>query len=122
MNDGLNGPELVRDDTLTTTLRELYAAPVGEAYWTALEGRIVAALDGDEPVYGLPERWLRRGLLAAAVAVLIAGAVLWRTQAATNRTMAYENVQGVEGLGSALAQREPISAEQARLRKLTGQQ
>lgn len=122
MNDGMKGPELVRDDALTTALRELYAPPMGEAYWTALEGRIVAALDGEEPLYGLPERWLRRGLVAAAAALLIAGAVLWRTQAATNRTMAYENVQEVEGLGSALAQREPISADQATLRKLTGQQ
>jgi len=36
--------------------------------------------------------------------------------------MAYENVIEVEGLGSALAQREPLSQEQATLRKLTGHQ
>ena len=122
MNNDMRGPELVRDDALTTELRALYAAPSDDAYWTTLEHRIMAALDGEESWYTVSERWLRAGLVAAAAVVLIAGGLFLRAQLRMERTMAYENVVEVEGLNSALAQREPLSDDQVTLRRLTGHQ
>ena len=66
MNNDMRGPELVRDDALTTESRALYAAPSDEAYWTTLEHRVMAALDEEESWYTVSERWLRAGLVAAA--------------------------------------------------------
>ena len=126
MNDNDNrdseGVRLVRDDALTQALRTIYAAPQGEAYWTTLEHRIIGALDAEDSWWTVPDRWLRAGLVAAAAVLVIAGGLFLRAQAQLDRTMAYENVVEVEGLGSALAQREPLSQEQATLRKLTGHQ
>ena len=122
MNNDMRGPELVRDDALTTELRALYAAPSDDAYWTTLEHRVMAALDGEESWYTVSERWLRAGLVAAAAVVLIAGGLFLRAQLRMERTMAYENVVEVEGLNSALAQREPLSDDQVTLRRLTGHQ
>ena len=125
MSDELRGPgqvHLVRDDTLTTALRAAYAPPVGDAYWTTLEQRIMGALDAEEAWYTVSDRWLRAGLVAAAVVLVVAGGLYLRAQARLEQTMAYENVVEVEGLESALAQREPLSPEQATLRKLTGRQ
>ena len=125
MTDGNRGPEgvrLVRDDALTQALRTIYAPPVGDAYWTTLEQRIMTGLDAEEAWYTVSDRWLRTGLVAAAAILVVAGGLLLRAQAQMARTMAYENVVEVEGLESALAQREPLSKEQAPLRKLTGHQ
>lgn len=122
MNDEKRGPELVRDDALTAELRALYAAPSDDAYWTTLEHRIMAALDTEESWYTVSERWLRAGLVAAAAVVLIAGGLFLRAQLRMERSMAYENVVEVEGLNSALAQREPLSDAQVTLRRLTGHQ
>ena len=122
MNNDMRGPELVRDDALTTELRALYAAPSDEAYWTTLEHRVMAALDEEESWYTVSERWLRAGLVAAAAIVLVAGGLFLRAQLRMERTMAYENVVEVEGLNSALAQREPLSDDQVTLRRLTGHQ
>lgn len=116
------GVRLVRDDALTQALRTIYAAPQGEAYWTTLEHRIIGALDAEDAWWTVPDRWLRAGLVAAAAVLVIAGGLFLRAQAQLDRTMAYENVVEVEGLGSVLAQREPLSQEQATLRKLTGHQ
>jgi hypothetical protein len=122
VNNDMRGPELVRDDALTTELRALYAAPSDEAYWTTLEHRVMAALDEEESWYTVSERWLRAGLVAAAAIVLVAGGLFLRAQLRMERTMAYENVVEVEGLNSALAQREPLSDAQVTLRRLTGHQ
>ena len=125
MSDEHRGPEdvrLVRDDALTAALRMIYAPPDSDAYWTTLERRIMGALDTEEAWYTVSERWLRAGLVAAAAVLVLAGGLFLRAQARLERTMAYENVVEVEGLESALAQREPLSQEQAILRKLTGHQ
>ena len=125
MNEDNRGPEgvrVVRDDAVTKALREIYAPPAGDAYWAALEQRIVSALDTADTWWTVSDRWLRTGLVAAAAAVVIAAGLVLRAQAQRDRTMAYENVIEVEGLESALAQREPLSQEQATLRKLTGHQ
>jgi hypothetical protein len=125
MNDefrGSDGVRLVRDDALTQALRAIYAPPSSDAYWTTLEQRIMTGLDAEEAWYTVPDRWLRAGLVAAATILVVAGGLFLRAQARLDRTMAYENVTEVEGIESALAQREPISQEQATLRKLTGHQ
>ena len=62
--------------------------------------------------------WLMHGVPGG----LIAGGLFLRAQLRMERTMAYENVVEVEGLNSALAQREPLSDDQVTLRRLTGHQ
>ena len=125
MNDDNRGPDgmhLVRDDALTTELRTIYSPPKDEGYWAVLERRIMLAIEEQDAWWTMPDRWVRIGLMAAAAALVIAGGLFLREQAQIDRTMAYEAVVEVEGLESALAQREPISQEQATLRKLTGHQ
>lgn len=122
MTDEHRGPELVRDDALTAALRAIYQKPTGEAYWAALEGRIMARIEESEAWWSVSDRWLRAGLVAAAAALVLAGAMYFRAQARINRTLAAEAIVEVEGLESALAQREPISPDEATLRKLTGHQ
>lgn len=123
MNEEQRGPvemHLVRDDALTTELRAVYAAPKDEGYWTAFERRIMLAIEEHDAWWTMPDRWVRVGLAAAAAALVIAGGLFLRAQAQLDRTVAYEAITEVEGLESALAQREPISQEQATLRKLVG--
>ncbi|MDA1081877.1 MAG: hypothetical protein O2973_09425 [Gemmatimonadetes bacterium] len=125
MNDehrGPQGPRAVPEDALTTALRAIYSKPTGEAYWAALEQRIMNRVDESETWWTVPDRWTRVGLAAAAAALVIAGGLYLREQARLDRTMAYKAIVEVEGLESALAQREPLSQEQATLRKLTGHQ
>jgi hypothetical protein len=119
-NRGPDGVRLVRDDALTNALREVYRAPADEGYWVSLERRIMLAIDEQESWWTVPDRWVRVGLAAAAAALVIAGGLFLREQAGIDRTMAAESVVEVEGLESALAQREPLSQEEATLRKLVG--
>jgi hypothetical protein len=120
MNNENRGPELVRDDALTNELRSIYRAPDGEGYWAAFERRIMLAIEEQDAWWTMPDRWVRVGLAAAAAALFIAGGLFLREQAQIDRTMASDAITEVEGLESALAQREPLSQEQATLRKLVG--
>jgi Anti-sigma-K factor rskA. len=70
------GPE-GRDDEVTRELRSIYAPPGGEAFWEALERRILARVTAteDDSWWRQLSRW-RRGLaLAGAAAILVAGLV-----------------------------------------------
>jgi hypothetical protein len=120
MNEDNRGPELVRDDALTNALREVYRAPEDPGYWTGLERRIMAVIEEQDAWYTVPDRWVRVGLAAAAAALFIAGGLFLREQAGIDRNMAAEAIVEVEGLESALAQRDPVSQEEATLRKLVG--
>jgi hypothetical protein len=120
MNEENRGPELVRDDALTNALREVYRAPEDPGYWTGLERRIMAVIEEQDAWYTVPDRWVRVGLAAAAAALFIAGGLFLREQAGIDRNMAAEAIVEVEGLESALAQRDPVSQEEATLRKLVG--
>lgn len=125
MSDEQRGPEgvsLVRDDALTAALRAIYEKPTGEAYWAGLEQRINNRIDVAETWWTVPDRWVRVGLAAAAAVLVIAGGLYVQAQARLDSALAYETIVEVEGLESALAQREPLSQEQATLRKLTGHQ
>lgn len=122
MTNDFRGPELVRDDDeLTRELQAIYAAPTGDAYWGLLEHRITAQLesaDTDE-WWSVPEVWLRVGMIAAGIAVIVAGSLLLRTQTQMARAE-YETVIDPSTIDApVLAARERL-AEQATVRILTG--
>ncbi|MEI6814421.1 MAG: hypothetical protein WCL36_09600 [bacterium] len=122
MTEDFRGPSLMRDDELTTTLREIYAAPAESAYWSGLEARIMSRVstnDIGEAWYVVPEKWLRIGLVAAGFAVLVAGSLLMRNQTQYARAE-YETIIDPSTIDApTLAARERM-AEQATIRALTG--
>jgi hypothetical protein len=83
-----------RDDELTRALRRLYAAPADEAYWEAFAARIMARIGRDaesegwwQPLAGLA----RIGIIAAGIALVVAGAALTYSRNAEAR-IAYEAI------------------------------
>jgi hypothetical protein len=123
MTEEFRGPELVRDDDLTRELRAIYAAPTDPAWWAGLEHRINARLDAAvaaDEWWTVPDRWLRVGLIAAGFAVIVAGAMLMRSQAQV-RSMAYETVVDPATPDILeVAERGKLTEQQIRLRVLTG--
>jgi hypothetical protein len=80
------------EDPVTRALRELHAPPAGEAYWPALEAKIMARITQAEPAWWAElGRWARPALLAAAVLILAAGLLLFRTREQATQ-IAYEDV------------------------------
>ena len=118
------GPELVRDDDLTRSLAAIYAAPQEDTYWTALEQRILARLtagEGTDEWWSVPDKWLRVGLVAAGIAVVVAGSLLLRTQTQASRMASYESaVDSAATDAFEVARRGRLSEEQATLRLLIG--
>ena len=81
-----------RDDAATDRLRELHAPPGGEGYWSGLEARIMARIaDVETAWWSELGRWARPALAAAAVLVLTAGLLLFRTHDEETQ-VAYEDV------------------------------
>jgi hypothetical protein len=122
MNNENAGPELVRDDDeLTRELRAIFAPPFDAAYWSGLEQRIMAGLDaGAGEWWSVPDRWLRVGLIAAGIAVLVAGSLLLRTQTQVSR-MAYDAIAEPAAADAfEVARRDRLTEEQETLRRLTG--
>jgi len=122
MTHEMRGPELVRDDDeLTRELRALYAPPRDAKYWNLLEQRILERLEsGAGEWWSVPERWLRVGLIAAGIAVLVAGSLLLRTQTQVSR-MAYDTVMDPAAADAfEIARRDRLTEEQETLRRLTG--
>jgi hypothetical protein len=116
------GPELVRDDDeLTRELRAIFAPPFDAAYWNVLEQRILARLEtGAAEWWSVPDRWLRVGLIAAGIAVLVAGSLLLRTQTQVSR-MAYDAIAEPAAADAfEVARRDRLTEEQETLRRLTG--
>ena len=118
------GPELVRDDDLTRELAAIYAAPHESAYWSALERRILARVAAGESAdewWSVPDRWLRLGLVAAGIAVIVAGSLLMRTQSQASRMASYETAMDSAATDAfEVARRGQMSEEQATLRLLIG--
>ena len=100
------------------TVMSLIATPLALAATPAPANPLLAPWSG--PYGGVPP--FDKVRVAAAAMLVVAGALFVRAQTRLDRSMAYENAVEVEGLESALAQREPLSQEQATLRKLTGHQ
>jgi hypothetical protein len=79
-----------REDDLTRDLRRLYAAPADEAYWSALERRIMARV-AEEEWWEPLAAWVRVGVVAAGLALAVASLALVRSHQAEAR-MAYQTV------------------------------
>jgi hypothetical protein len=104
------------DEEVTRGLRELHAPPAEESYWATLEARIMARVRHADPAWWSElGRWARPALIAAAMLVLVAGLLLFRTRDQATQ-IAYEDV---------LAAPTPISvagtARSAALRGLQGE-
>lgn len=81
-----------RDDDVTRALRRLYAPPASEAYWQALARRIMARIAADGDAWWQPlAHWAGAGLVAAAVALLVAGIALRQSRDAEAR-LAYQTI------------------------------
>jgi len=90
------------DDRTARLIREAYLPPVasGEAanaYWSALESRIMARVAtadptrGDEGLWSVLERWAQVGLVAAVAIFAVAG-VVGRSLGEPEEQVAYESV------------------------------
>lgn len=77
-----------QDPRITAALRAFVAPPGDAAYWSALEATMLARLAEDEDWTAPFARWTSAGLIAAALAALITGAVLARTHDVEAREMA----------------------------------
>ena len=90
-----NTPHERGDEEVTRVLRDVYASPAANAsYWDTLESRIMAriATAGEAPEWwGVFDGWVRVGLVAAVLAVVVSGAALMRDREAEER-LAYEAV------------------------------
>jgi hypothetical protein len=83
-----------RDDPLTRALRDVYAPPRDEAYWSTLTQRIMARVDQErelEPWWQPLAAWARVGVVAACLAVTAAGVLASRNRPAQVR-LAYKAV------------------------------
>jgi len=68
------------DDAIVAAMQDLLTPPGGEAFWSSLEGSIMARLDtADFGWWGELTRWTRPALAAAAALVIVAGAAMLRT-------------------------------------------
>lgn len=122
-------PRLESDDELTRTLRDLYAAPADEAYWSGLEARILARVASGTPV-GVADLgrtsaewwvffgdWVRAGVAAAAIVAAAAGVALWQSEQAT-ATAAFESAWEVSPEVPVQTASETPGAREATLRYL----
>ena len=83
-----------RDDDLTRALRQIYAAPAEEGYWSTLAQRIMSHIAGavDAESWWSPlADWARVGIVAAAAAVIVAGLALTKSREAEAR-LAYDTI------------------------------
>jgi hypothetical protein len=83
-----------REDFITGALRELYAPPADEGYWSDLAQRIMTRIsnESEADTWWQPfARLARVGVLAAGVALAIASIALTRDRAA-EPSLAYETL------------------------------
>lgn len=81
-------------DDVVASARSIYAAPSGDAYWSALEARIMARISDSTAArwWMVVGGWARSGLVAAAAIIVAAvvGALLLQARNQEMRT-AYES-------------------------------
>lgn len=80
----------LNDDEIQGALRDLYAAPADDSYWTTLERRIMEAVATERAKewWSYFPGWVRIGVTAAAAAALIAALASWQTRDAQQRMAA----------------------------------
>lgn len=84
-DERLDGP---LPEPVLAAMRAIHAPPADERYWDALEARMMARLATareDGAWWATFERWRVAGLIAAAAALLFAGATLAHQYAAETR-------------------------------------
>ncbi|HET6681056.1 MAG TPA: hypothetical protein VFG84_07630 [Gemmatimonadaceae bacterium] len=88
------------DDEIRRTMRDMYAPPRGELYWRGLESRIMAriAKAADVEWWSFFGGWVRVGLAAAAVAVIVAGTMLARSRDVQARLAYEEAIESASGI------------------------
>jgi hypothetical protein len=83
------------DESLTGLVRDAYAPPGGELYWTGLEQRIMARVasetQGDSGWWSVLAPWARPALIAAAAIFAVAG-VINQQLVDSDDQLAYESV------------------------------
>ena len=81
------------DEQITRGLRQVYAAPSGDAYWRDLQARILSRLTEPEVIGWWDEldRWVRPALVAAAILLLATGVAMVRSYQA-EQELAYEDM------------------------------
>jgi hypothetical protein len=83
-----------REDEITNALRDIYAPPADESYWSDLAQRIMTRISNESEgdLWWQPfARLARVGVLAAGVALAIASIALTRDRAA-EPSLAYETI------------------------------
>ena len=108
------------DDELTRLLRDHYRAPSDDAYWAALEGRILRTVrEGDAGWAALDfAPWMRWAVIAASLLACVAGIAEWRARATESR-LAYESVlDSQQPIARAVTQTGEQPAREATLRYL----
>ena len=67
------------DESLAALIRDAYAPPDGDAYWSGLEQRIMARVSSNEsvdaPWWNVLAQWARPALIAAAAIFAVAGVI-----------------------------------------------
>jgi len=125
MTINFSAPHLVPengDEELTRALRDLYAAPDGDGYWSALERRIMDRIAGGDALddwWTVPAQWARVALIAAGFALIVAGSLYLRSRA-EQRQMVYDSLLGPAAGGPTLAIRDAQSERQATLNYING--
>ena len=74
-----NGDRDSLDESLVSLVREAYAPPGGDAYWSGLESRIMSRVTGqsssDAGWWNVLAPWARPALIAAAAIFALAGVI-----------------------------------------------
>ena len=83
------------DESLVLAIRDAYAPPAGDAYWTTLESRIMSRVASprttDTPWWSVLAPWARPALVAAAALFALAGAIDMQL-AESEEQVAYDSV------------------------------
>lgn len=70
------------DPAVTALLRAAYAAPADDTYWESFEQRVMSRIAESAPVawWAVFSEWRQAGVIAATIALLLAGATMVREQ------------------------------------------
>jgi hypothetical protein len=83
------------DESIVNLVRDAYAPPGGDAYWTGLETRIMARIasesSGDSRWWNVLAPWARPALVAAAAIFALAG-LINQNLADSDSPLAYDSV------------------------------